>query len=108
MRLNDFIKSWLPLLLWMTVIFRMSSLPAKDIPPLFPLQDICYHLAAYAILGYLFRRAAKKNIRLTLIFCIAYALSDEFHQIFIPGRSFSGFDLIIDGAGAFLGGLRYQ
>lgn len=104
----NFLKFWLPLIAWMGIIFLISSLPAKDVPPLFPFQDIVYHLIAYTILGYLFRRAAKKNIRLALIFGIAYALSDEFHQVFVPGRTFSGFDLIIDGVGVFLGSLRYQ
>lgn len=107
MRITKFVKRWLPLLAWMGVIFIISSLPAKNIPPVLPFQDIAYHLGAYAILGCLLRRATGKNIPLTVIFAFIYALSDELHQTFVPGRSFSGLDLAIDGAGAFLGSLRY-
>jgi len=111
------LKFWLPLLAWMGVIYYFSSIPAKDIPPLFPFQDIFYHFISYAMLGYLFIRAVKNiypiikprhTFYLALIFGTAYALSDEFHQLFVPGRCFSGQDLIIDAIGTFIGSLKYQ
>jgi VanZ family protein len=46
-----------------------------------------------------------KIILFTVIFGLVYGLSDEFHQLYVPGRSCSGFDLIIDTAGSFLGSL---
>lgn len=111
-----FIKLWLPVLLWTGVIFYSSSVPAKDIPPLFPFQDILFHFAIYMLLAYLFHRAIKntypkltlKNlITITVIFGFSYGLSDEFHQIFVPGRFASGLDLLIDGIGSFAGSLLY-
>lgn len=35
--------------------------------------------------------------------CVMYAFTDEFHQLFIPGRSGQITDVIIDGIGAFIG-----
>jgi len=31
---------------------------------------------------------------------VAYALSDEYHQTFVPGRNGNLFDVMIDGVGA--------
>jgi len=66
------------------------------------------HFIAYFILGVLtlfalVQSAAKKPANLALLFCILYAMSDEFHQLFIPGRSGQFRDVLIDGAGAVLG-----
>lgn len=108
------IKFWLPVFIWMGVIFYLSSVPAKDIPLLFPFQDVLTHFVIYAILAYFFSRAIKntysglalKNILyLTIIFGFSYGVSDEFHQLFVPGRSASGFDLFINSLGSFAGGL---
>lgn len=40
---------------------------------------------------------------LSLIYCIAYAFTDESHQMFVAGRGPSLFDVAIDSAGAFSG-----
>ncbi|NLN83344.1 MAG: VanZ family protein [Firmicutes bacterium] len=39
----------------------------------------------------------------TLLFSSLYALSDEIHQIFVPGRAFEFSDLVLDIAGVGLG-----
>ena len=36
----------------------------------------------------------------TVIFCILYGLSDEYHQMFVPNRHFDPNDLAIDAVGA--------
>ncbi len=41
----------------------------------------------------------------TVIFCALYAGSDEFHQLFVSGRSGSLRDVCVDSAGASLGAL---
>lgn len=68
------------------------------------------HLTAYFILGILMLRAAKRHfskglhvIWLSFILCVLYAMSDELHQLFIPGRSGEIRDVIIDSIGALLG-----
>ena len=39
----------------------------------------------------------------SLIICYLYAVSDEVHQIFIPGRTAKVLDTFIDGAGSLVG-----
>lgn len=111
---KKFVKYWLAVLLWMGVIFYFSSLRGKDIPALFPLQDVLFHVIAYAALAYLFIRALKntypgltpaKLIFFAVIFGIIYGLGDEFHQSFVPGRDASAFDVFIDTLGSFMGSL---
>ena len=114
---KKFVKFWLPILLWMGVIFYFSSLPGKDIPSLFPLQDVIFHITVYTLLAYLFSRALKNTypkltparlVFLVVIFGIIYGLSDEFHQSFVAGRDASAFDLFIDTVGSFMGGIFYR
>lgn len=44
----------------------------------------------------------KKRNWLSLIFCFIYAISDEFHQLFVPNRSFQLTDILIDTLGSSL------
>jgi len=112
-----FIKFWLPVLVCMGFIFYTSSIPGKDIPPLFPFQDVLFHAVIYTIMAYFFARALKntnlqlsspKIICLTVAFGILYGLSDEFHQIFVSERYASGWDLFFDGVGSFIGSLIFR
>ena len=45
----------------------------------------------------------RKNIIYTCIFCIIYAIFDEIHQIYVPGRTGKVIDVIIDTLGACTG-----
>jgi len=112
-----FINVWAPVLFFMAVIFYASSLPASRIPRLFLFQDISYHAAIYAVLGFFFSRALKntfkslprkKRVVFAVIFGIIYGISDELHQYFVPGRSVSATDLSVDAIAAFIGGLLYR
>jgi len=116
-RITKIIKFWLPVLLIMGFIFYASSLPAEDIPPLFPSQDFAFHLIIYLALSYFFIRALKntytniapaKAVLFTVIFASLYGLTDEFHQLFVVGRNASIFDLFIDSIGSFIGALLYR
>jgi VanZ family protein len=40
-------------------------------------------------------------------FCILYAVADELHQLFVPGRAASPVDVLIDTGGALLGILLF-
>ena len=42
-----------------------------------------------------------------LIFCFIYACTDEFHQLFVMGRSCEMRDVLIDTLGSFVGILIY-
>jgi VanZ family protein len=101
----------------MGIIFYASSLPANDVPPLFPFQDIVFHLGIYLMLAYFFARAlqntsthivAKKVMLFAIIFGVLYGITDEFHQSFVPGRDASILDLFVDSIGTFIGSLYYR
>lgn len=64
------------------------------------------HFGEYAILGVLLMLGSNGTRRyalsVLLIGCL-YALSDEVHQYFIPGRVMSWSDVLIDSVGVFAG-----
>lgn len=68
------------------------------------------HFIAYAVLGFLFANffgSLMDDDRHVLIFSflsgLCYAVSDELHQAFVPGRSAMVTDVLIDGAGIIVG-----
>jgi len=68
------------------------------------------HFFYYFVLGILavnaFRMSGISGLRgilLALLICILYAISDEIHQIFVPGRSGEIRDMVIDSSGAGTG-----
>ena len=73
------------------------------------------HFLIYFVLGMLVVRAFrvseirnKKSILLALGICILYAISDELHQLFVPGRGAQVKDVLIDSTGAFVGIILYS
>lgn len=75
----------------------------------FPIRKTA-HATEYAILGALILGAtyeAGRNKRYTLgipwAFGTIYAATDEFHQLFVPGRSGQVRDVLIDSCGVFIG-----
>ena len=69
------------------------------------------HFAEYAILGSLFflnlKNWQKSNGTLTMsiLFSYLYAITDELHQVFVPGRSAQFRDVLIDTLGASFGAI---
>lgn len=68
------------------------------------------HGSIYFVLGGLvIMTLIKSGIRgfrayvLTIVFCLFYAVTDEMHQLFVPGRSGQISDILIDIAGAVFG-----
>ena len=76
----------------------------------FPVRK-CAHASEYAVLGVLMLGTAysfsaergKKNRLLCWCAGTAYAATDEFHQLFVPGRSCQFRDVCIDSAGILTG-----
>ncbi len=73
------------------------------------------HFFAYLILGVLVINglnrsgmSGHKQIMLSTIICILYAISDEVHQSFVPGRGPGVMDVLIDSAGAIVGIWMYR
>lgn len=113
--INGWLGRWLPVAAWMGFIFFLSaqlSLPSPEEDWLEELLSIAGHFTVYVVLALLVSRAtapeghlSKWNKILVIGWCAAYALSDEWHQSFVPGRDASVFDLAVDVLGV-LGGLR--
>jgi VanZ family protein len=122
-----FITRYLPLLVWLAVISVASSdnfsaaNTSRIIQPLilwlFPntspetlavvhfITRKIAHLTEYAILGFLAARAFRASpIRarwflISAVLIVVYALFDEYHQSFVPSRTASIYDSLIDMTG---------
>ena len=120
-------------LLWMAVIFILSQQPASVssgqsgvfveqlhyIAPSIDQQLLTFlvrkgaHIFAYFVLGILTFNALwrvdlskfkfNRPAMLSIIVCALYAASDEFHQLFVSGRSGEIRDIIIDSCAATVG-----
>ncbi len=101
-----------PMILVMGIIFIFSAQPGDSLhlPPL-PGIDKVAHAAVYGALAastiFAFNaRYKEEKSRVVMVatglLCFCYALSDEFHQSFVPGRSPSGLDVLADVCGALL------
>jgi VanZ family protein len=122
-------KFWWPALVWAVAISGFSTgsftsentgriiipilhwlLPHVSLATLYGLHHIirkCAHVTEYFILSLLVLRAiraGRKEIRLewalaTIAIVAGYAALDEFHQWFVPGRTATFTDVLIDTAG---------
>ncbi|MFO7951118.1 MAG: VanZ family protein [Candidatus Fermentibacteraceae bacterium] len=85
------------------IIFYLSSQPALPTPPLFPHQDKVFHFLEFAGLGlmvFLNRDSwGSRPLPVMILLVLAYALTDEVHQSFVPGRDCSAADMAADAAG---------
>jgi VanZ family protein len=114
---KQFMFHWLPVMIFCTVIFVLSSLPSPDVGPSFPMKDKVLHMTAYGIMAALFCRACRATWpgRLSLLqlmavgvcFATLYGLGDEFHQSFVSARQADGFDVLADLIGSILGSAGY-
>ncbi len=105
--------AWIPALLYMALIWSVSSMSTPDFPVrAFPFRDKGVHAVLYAGLAFLVAHACLRSfegrarIRIALVACfvtIMWGFLDEVHQAFVPGRSADLADLFADGIGA-LGG----
>ena len=111
-RLVAKLSSWLPPALWAAVLFALSSIPGSRVPT-FPLSfaDKIEHGLVYCVLGALCFRALARTARLSVgamvavgtAIALAYGISDEIHQIFVPGRTADPRDVAADAIGGLLG-----
>jgi len=99
---------WTPTILWATLIFFLSSIPslkASDNPFIQNLINTLGHLTEYLVLYLLINRSLRKD-NYTGNICKAsafasfwYAVLDELHQSFIPGRQMDAKDVLFDTLG---------
>jgi hypothetical protein len=95
---------WGAVVAWAALIFALSSIP--DLGTGLGGWDLALrkvaHAAEFAVLGFLLLRALGRE-RPALALGIAYAVSDELHQHFVPGRLGSPLDVLVDAVGVAVG-----
>ena len=95
--------NWLTVIIWAAVIFTLSSIPQIKISQ-FLFWDFVVkktaHVTEYAIFYALIFRATRGKWALSYLLIALYALSDEFHQKFVPGRTATLLDAAFDLTGA--------
>ncbi|GFI41691.1 VanZ family protein [Thomasclavelia cocleata] len=121
------LKYFIPAIIWMIFIFIMSHTNGNESSNQsnfivkivlefininhetlsFMIRKIA-HMSEYAILllfiyyGLYKTITYKYQLLISLLITFIYACSDEFHQLFIPGRSGQFIDILIDTSGALI------
>jgi VanZ family protein len=102
-------RLWLPVVAWAALIFVFSSIP--DLGTGLGGWDLVLrklaHAAEFGLLGALLVRALSTPWPAFLL-GVAYAVSDEVHQSFVPGRMGSPIDVAIDAVGVGFGVVLWQ
>lgn len=106
---------WIPAILWMLLIFWLSSRTGSELGSLFPIVErfapwldgfnfghfIAYYVLALLVWwGFGSHRLSVKVI--VVLLCLVYGATDEYHQTFVEGRYPDIYDLRNDGIGAAL------
>jgi VanZ family protein len=109
------VSLWLPVAAWMTVIFLFSSMQTKPVSHVYLTEFLIKktaHVVEYFTLCSLYFRAfmgsgvdRKKAVIISLGLSIIYAITDEFHQSFTPGREPRVRDMLIDSSAGVLAAL---
>ena len=125
------IIAWALVAIWACVIFFMSAHTGSDFQqgtdfvalvkmrldvaqealfgPGVDIVSSCAHFCEYTVFGLLLRNATGRHFRpvLALVFAIVlgslYGVTDEFHQLFVPGRACDPADWLVDTLGTTLG-----
>ena len=105
-----FVIQIVPVTLVMGTIFFLSHQSGDSLYlPSFAGADKLAHMTAYGGLAlsvlWLWGKKGLENpgrtTFITVLFCLLYGMTDEYHQSFIPFRSVSIYDLLADTTGAF-------
>jgi VanZ family protein len=115
MRINR-MKAWVwrfgPAVIIMAIIFLASATPSIELPTFGSWDFIAKkggHMLGYALLAAACyhalnrgRNASRTYFFIAFCLTVLYAVSDEWHQRFVPGRSSSLRDVGIDAIGGFI------
>ncbi len=77
-------------------IFSLSSIPGKSIPSRITPYSLLFHFVLYFFYGVVVFFFFWKNPVHSLAFGVLYAMSDEMHQYFVPGRTCDPLDFLVD------------
>lgn len=110
------LSRWAPPILWAAFIFFLSTYNTLPGPQIIWWDFIfkkSAHMGVYAVLYFLVYRAINfeaktKNAFIPMLFTIAYAFTDEYHQSFIVGRTALLSDIGYDFIGASLTMLKLK
>jgi VanZ family protein len=100
-------------ILWMVGIFVSSSIPSYAFPEVsFWGWAKLIHLIYFGVLCFLIQRVlrnqkkfpylSRNSILFAILFAACYGMTDEFHQLFTPGRNGHVTDVLVDALGACL------
>ncbi len=107
-----FMQFQLPLIAWCVFVYTASSIPSPNIPALGTYTDKVIHFGVYGTLCWLAHISfhhqqngslKKYSLLAAILFTVVFGMSDEFHQLYTPGRSADILDLAAD----TFGGLVY-
>lgn len=112
-RARSIALAWLPAVLYMALIWALSSMALGELPiDRFPFRDKGLHLVEYLVLGFLVTHASLRTwpdrprariAAVALLVTCAWGVLDEIHQAFVPGRSTDLADVVADLMGALIG-----
>jgi len=115
-RIRFFLTHTAPLLGYLGLIVVLSHQEGGAIPTPGP-SDKLIHVAEYVPVGVLAlrwwvggarsRRGSAAGLALVVVLGALFALSDEAHQMFVPGRTADGLDVLADTLGVAIGGWAY-
>jgi VanZ family protein len=98
---------WFPAVVIMVIICGLSAIPSNEMPRFGVLDALVKkggHMLGYGVLALAYwfgLRFDSRRVWLALLLAVLYALTDEFHQSFVPGRHPSWVDALgFDGGGA--------
>ena len=105
-----------PAILCMAIIFKLSSMTSAELEDFPHVWDKLAHTCEYATLAGCFcmwwargQWSIKPWLKVVIVMllALAYGCTDEYHQLFVEGRSCDAMDLIADSSGGFIGGSVY-
>lgn len=101
---------WLPVLLYVVLIFILSGMSAPPVPAGFPGDAL--HYPEFAVLAFLLARALHgsapgfarpRHLLWAFVLSVLFGATDEFHQAFVPDRVPDVRDWLHDGIGSAAG-----
>lgn len=107
--MKRYVIIWGPVFLFAMFIFIMSSMSSPVGRDPFPYFDKVAHFFVYGVFAFLIFRGITRTTGnsnflliaiLTVVITVAYGMSDEFHQLFVPTRNPDVKDIAADGVGA--------
>ena len=96
---------FMTLLIAVTIFYASSIQTTAGVPSGLNLATL-YHFGIFFVFTFfltltlLNKKLNSKTILIVLLLSLIYALSDEFHQLFVVGRIFSPVDILIDFTGS--------